>query len=146
MAGVQIDHVNIHARDPGAVVAFLGAVLGAEEGLRPPFQHPGHWVYLDGRPIFHVDHLREGDRPGGHGPVDHIAIGVFDYEPLLARVEASGFGTGSPASPAASARSSSGARGAEARAAIPPLSRTVSGGMTSPCRAGDDRDSTEPRR
>lgn len=86
-----IDHVNIHARDPKAVVAFLEAITGATEGERPPFEHPGHWVYLDGRPIFHIDHVRDGEQAGGHGPFDHIAIGVFDYEPLRARVEAAGF-------------------------------------------------------
>lgn len=87
---LQIDHVNIHARDPQAVVSFLETVLGAVEGERPPFSHPGHWVYLDGRPLFHIDHLREGEAGGGRGPVDHIAVGVFDYEPLAARLEASG--------------------------------------------------------
>jgi catechol 2,3-dioxygenase-like lactoylglutathione lyase family enzyme len=82
---LEIDHVNIHARDPGAIVAFLEAALGAAEGERPPFKHPGHWVYLDGRPVFHVDHAR-GDE--GSGLVDHVAIGVFDYAALVARLDA----------------------------------------------------------
>ena len=72
---LQIDHVNIHARDPKAIVAFLEAALGAAEGERPPFKHPGHWVYLDGRPVFHIDHARGDEAPG---LIDHIAIGVFD--------------------------------------------------------------------
>ncbi len=87
---LRIDHVNIHARDPRAVVAFLETVLGATEGERPPFNHPGHWVYLDGRPLFHVDHLRDGEAAGGRGPVDHVAIGVFDHDAIKARLEASG--------------------------------------------------------
>ena len=86
---LQIDHVNIHARDPEAVVAFLETVLGASEGERPPFKHPGHWVYLDGRPVFHIDHRRADEREG-QGPVDHVAIGVFEHDALLARLEASG--------------------------------------------------------
>lgn len=82
---LNIDHVNIHARDPKAVVAFLEAALGAAEGERPPFSHPGHWVYLDGRPLFHVDHAR-GDE--ARGLIDHIAIGVFDYGAVVARLDA----------------------------------------------------------
>lgn len=84
---LQIDHVNIHARDPRAVVAFLEAALGAKEGDRPPFKHPGHWVYLDGRPLFHVDHARGDEAPG---LVDHIAIGVFDHDEIVARLDAAG--------------------------------------------------------
>jgi catechol 2,3-dioxygenase-like lactoylglutathione lyase family enzyme len=87
---LRIDHVNIHARDPAAMVRFLEAVLGAEEGFRPPFEHPGHWVYLEGAPAIHVDHARNGEAMGS-GVFDHVAFGVFDYEPLLERVKASGF-------------------------------------------------------
>lgn len=86
----HIDHVNIHARDPKAMVAFLEAVLDASEGFRPPFRHPGHWVYLDGVPAIHVDHAGE-DEPLAGGIFNHIAFGVFDFEPLLARVEAVGW-------------------------------------------------------
>ena len=82
---LQIDHVNIHARDPKSVVAFLEAVLGAAEGERPPFNHPGHWVYLEGRPLFHLDHAGGGEAPG---LIDHIAIGVFDYDVLVTRLVA----------------------------------------------------------
>lgn len=84
---LHIDHVNIHARDPQAVVDFLAEVLGAVEGERPPFKHPGHWVYLEGKPLFHIDHAR-GDE--ARGLIDHIAIGVFDHDELVARLDAAG--------------------------------------------------------
>lgn len=84
---LHIDHVNIHARDPQAVVDFLAEVLGAVEGERPPFKHPGHWVYLEGKPLFHIDHAR-GDE--ARGLIDHIAIGVFDHDELVARIDAAG--------------------------------------------------------
>lgn len=86
---LRIDHVNLHARDPQAMVAFLEAALGASEGERPPFPHPGHWVYLEGRPLFHIDHARGDERAGS---VDHIAIGVFDLDAIIARVDAAGLG------------------------------------------------------
>lgn len=85
-----IDHVNLHVRDARAVIAFLEAVLGASEGERPPFRHPGHWVYLEGRPVFHIDYASDGEG-AGKGLFDHIAFGVFEYEPLRERVEASGY-------------------------------------------------------
>jgi catechol 2,3-dioxygenase-like lactoylglutathione lyase family enzyme len=86
----SLDHVNIHARDLAGMVAFLEAVLGAAEGSRPPFKHPGHWLYLDGRPVIHVDPTeRNDDFPTGI--YNHVAFGIYDHEPLLARVEASGY-------------------------------------------------------
>lgn len=86
-----IDHVNIHARDPAAMARFLEAVLGAEEGFRPAFPHPGHWVYLDGRPCIHIDFAREGESLA-RGVFDHVAFGVYDdAAALLERVRASGY-------------------------------------------------------
>jgi catechol 2,3-dioxygenase-like lactoylglutathione lyase family enzyme len=86
---LRIDHVNIRAPDPAAMVRFLKAVLGAKEGFRPPFKHPGHWVYLEGAPAIHIDYSGSDEGLEG-GVVDHVAFGVFDYEPLLERVRASG--------------------------------------------------------
>jgi catechol 2,3-dioxygenase-like lactoylglutathione lyase family enzyme len=87
---LRIDHVNIHARDPKAMVAFLEAVLDAREGFRPAFPNPGHWVYLDDHPAIHIDYAAEG-KDLNRGIFDHIAFGVYDFEPLLARVKATGF-------------------------------------------------------
>lgn len=86
----RIDHINIHARDPAAMVRFLEQVLGAKEGFRPPFRHPGHWVYLDGAPAIHVDYAGE-DENLNRGVFDHVAFGVFeDADALLERVKATG--------------------------------------------------------
>jgi catechol 2,3-dioxygenase-like lactoylglutathione lyase family enzyme len=88
---LRIDHINIHARDMPAMVAFLEAVLGANEGFRPPFQHPGHWLYLDGQPLIHLDPARDGESLE-RGVFDHLAFGVYDdFDALLARVQATGF-------------------------------------------------------
>jgi catechol 2,3-dioxygenase-like lactoylglutathione lyase family enzyme len=86
----RLDHVNIQARDPSAMVAFLEAVLDAKEGYRPPFPHPGHWLYLDGQPAIHIDvPNRDDDFP--QGMVNHVAFGTYAFEPLLERVKATGF-------------------------------------------------------
>ena len=87
---LRIDHVNIHARDTRAVASFLESVLGASEGYRPPFKHPGHWLYLDGAPVIHIDHAEAG-KAQDRGVFDHVAFGVYDdFDTLLARVQASG--------------------------------------------------------
>lgn len=86
----RIDHVNIHARDPARMVAFLSALLGAEEGFRPPFRHPGHWLYLDGKPAIHIDIVdRQEDPP--KGLVDHLAFGIYAEDEARKRAEATGF-------------------------------------------------------
>src|SRR5687767_5529068 len=86
---LRLDHVNIHARDPAAMVRFLETVLGAKEGFRPPFPNPGHWIYLEGAPVIHVDYASE-DGPMARGVFDHVAFGIFDHEQLIERVKASG--------------------------------------------------------
>lgn len=72
------------------MVAFFEAVLGAEEGFRPPFGNRGHWVYVDGVPEIHIDVVeRAGDFP--KGMVNHIAFGVYEFEAMKARIEAGGW-------------------------------------------------------
>ena len=85
----QIDHVNIHTRDPPRMIAFLTALLGAEEGFRPPFQHPGHWLYLDGKPVIHIDIVERDDDPA-KGLVDHLAFGIYPRTRRGKRAEATG--------------------------------------------------------
>lgn len=85
----RLDHINIKARDPKVVRDFLEAVVGVREGFRPPFKHPGHWLYLDGLPVIHLDYADRTDDPADP-LVNHIAFGVYDYDPLLERVKATG--------------------------------------------------------
>jgi catechol 2,3-dioxygenase-like lactoylglutathione lyase family enzyme len=87
---LRIDHVNLHARDGVAMVAFLEQVLDVKEGFRPPFGNRGHWLYLDGHPAIHIDVVaRDADYP--KGLVDHLAFGVYDYATILGRVETCGY-------------------------------------------------------
>ena len=50
----RLDHVTIETRDAPGMIGFLEAVLGVREGYRPPFPSPGHWLYLDDRPVIHL--------------------------------------------------------------------------------------------
>lgn len=86
----RLDHVNIHTRDFGPMIAFLEKVLGAQEGFRPPFPFPGHWLYLDGHPFIHLNVVaREDDFPAGM--INHVAFGFFDRDAVLKDVEVSGY-------------------------------------------------------
>ena len=69
---MQLDHVNIHAYGQEKLRDFLIALLGVEVGPRPPFDVPGYWLYLDGRPVIHT-WLKT--TPRGPGWVDHVAFG-----------------------------------------------------------------------
>src|SRR5688572_12782739 len=85
----RLDHINIHVTDTGTMVRFLETLLDAKEGFRPPFKHAGHWLYVDGQPVIHIDTKdRTEDFPPGI--VNHVAFGVYDKADVLARAEKSG--------------------------------------------------------
>lgn len=86
----HLDHVNIHVVDGPRMVRFLERVLEAKEGFRPPFDFPGHWVYLDDKPALHLTVVqRSGGFPAGM--INHVAFGVYDFDEAKARVEAAGY-------------------------------------------------------
>jgi catechol 2,3-dioxygenase-like lactoylglutathione lyase family enzyme len=85
-----LDHVNLTVVDGPRMVRFLEQVLDAREGFRPDFGFPGHWIYLDDKPVIHLNVVeRAGDFP--EGIVNHIAFGVYESEEAKSRVEASGY-------------------------------------------------------
>ncbi len=85
---MQLDHVNIHVYDLAAARDFLVRLLGVEVGWRPPFEVPGHWLYLDGRAVIHT-WLKSQER--GLGWVDHVAFGPCG-DPGAKRAELQRFG------------------------------------------------------
>lgn len=86
----RLDHINIDVSDGARMVRFFAEVLGAEDGFRPPFDFPGHWIYVDGHPAIHLNvAARPSDFP--RGMVNHVAFGVYDFAPTRARLEAAGW-------------------------------------------------------
>ena len=96
-----LDHCAIRTGDLVATRDFFVDVLGLEDGDRPPFPFPGHWLYCAGRPVVHligldaqgstglVDYMGE-DRDAaltGTGAVDHVAFAADDLEGMRARIE-----------------------------------------------------------
>lgn len=82
MAIVGLNHFNIIA--PAALMAevrnFYVDVIGLQEGYRPDFGFPGHWLYAGESAVLH---LMDGDAIGsvsgtaggsGTGHLDHIAF------------------------------------------------------------------------
>ena len=51
---LALDHVNIRTRRLSVLRAFYTDVLGLKDGPRPPFGHPGAWLYAGDHPIVHL--------------------------------------------------------------------------------------------
>ncbi|HWA17466.1 MAG TPA: glyoxalase [Devosia sp.] len=87
---IHLDHVNIHAEDLEATRDFLLAVLpDLKQGFRPPFDFPGYWLYLGGRPLIHMQNRNSGPVTGGQW-IDHLAFAPFDFEAEKARLDSLG--------------------------------------------------------
>ena len=83
----QLDHINITTNKLAETRQFFLDVLELEEGARPDFPFPGHWLYADGRAIVHRVGT-DGDRV--HGPeasLDHFALEATGYDETLARLK-----------------------------------------------------------
>ena len=94
MALTGLDHCAIRTGDLAATRDFFVNALGLEDGDRPPFAFPGHWLYCGGRPIVHligldaegtrglVDYMGEDRNQAltGSGAVDHVAFTAGDLD------------------------------------------------------------------
>ena len=80
---MRLDHVNISCTDLVATKTFLEATLGLQDGWRPPFGVPGHWlVDGDGRPVVHLVPARRTIE--GVNAVDHVA---FHFDDLTVQLD-----------------------------------------------------------
>jgi catechol 2,3-dioxygenase-like lactoylglutathione lyase family enzyme len=94
-----MNHVTINCApaDLAALREFYVAALGLTEGRRPDFSFPGHWLYLDGRPVVHLAG-RATIAPGTRAPArggagfDHVAFTAEGLEAARARLDSAGIG------------------------------------------------------
>jgi lactoylglutathione lyase len=99
----NLDHVNITTGDMRRTVDFMTAVLGLEDGPRPPLRSPGHWLYQNGAAVVHVSDAGQkeqthaadpsrGDpsRRGAKGVVDHVAFRCAGYRETIAKLREHG--------------------------------------------------------
>ncbi len=87
MAVKQLDHINITTSRLAETRQFFVDVLALEEGARPDFPFPGHWLYSEGRAIVHLVGT-DGER--GHAPeasLDHFALEATGYDETVARLK-----------------------------------------------------------
>lgn len=96
-----LEHYAIRTTKLRETRDFYVDVLGLDDGERPPFPFPGHWLYLGDHAIVHLfaidpddpsglnDYLGEADpnQLFGSGAVDHLAFRAEKPEDLLARVD-----------------------------------------------------------
>lgn len=87
-----LQHVNIRCANAGASRDFYVDVIGLKEGYRPPFNFPGHWLYLGDVAVIHLVQKPPGEdaKGPGSGEIDHVAFGGTDLDDMRARLTASG--------------------------------------------------------
>ncbi len=104
MALELLAHYSIRTTRLAETRDFYVDVLGLTEGARPPFDFPGHWLYLGARDVVHLVGIDPndpsglkaylGDKPldglSGSGSIDHVAFFATDLPALMFRVEAHG--------------------------------------------------------
>ncbi len=107
MALTGLDHCAIRTGDLAATRDFYVDVLGLEDGDRPPFAFPGHWLYIGGRPVVHligldkdgsrglVDYMGEDRNQAltGTGAVDHLAFTAGDLDGMRRNLKKLGVDT-----------------------------------------------------
>lgn len=99
MALQSLDHFLVYASDLERTKQFYVDTLGMEEGVRPPFEFPGYWLYVDGRAVVHLagddgtdkfeEYLgaRKPSADGSTGALDHIAFRCGEFDEFRARLD-----------------------------------------------------------
>ena len=86
----QLHHCAIRTAKLKETRDFYVDILGMEDGDRPPFNFPGHWLYVNEQPVVHLigidlenphgltDYLGEQklEKPEGSGSIDHVAFNI----------------------------------------------------------------------
>ena len=79
---------------------FYVDVLGMEDGDRPAFDFPGHWLYIGEQPVVHLIGMdpedtedpegnQEVDSLDGTGAIDHVAFNITEPDHFRQRIEQS---------------------------------------------------------
>ncbi len=95
MPRYHLNHINIRTADLEGTRDFYAEVLGLEEGFRPPFPSPGHWMYSGDAPIVHISPSEPASdvrtNPVGMGNgLDHFAVWGTGLDDQLATLAGHG--------------------------------------------------------
>ncbi len=99
----RIDHYAIRTADLEPTRDFFVDVVGLEDGPRPDFGFPGHWLYCNGVAVVHLIYFdRDSDgserfdgimgnrsaySTDGTGSIDHVAFRASDLEGFRERLK-----------------------------------------------------------
>jgi len=94
MAIEGLNHYNIIAPSQLMVEVreFYITIVGLEEGYRPDFGVPGHWLYAGNSPVLHLmdaNAMQWTGNPSGEtgtGNLDHIAFNASDLSATEAKL------------------------------------------------------------
>jgi catechol 2,3-dioxygenase-like lactoylglutathione lyase family enzyme len=85
---MQLDHATIVTKDIEAARRFFRAVVGLNEGPRPPFRIRGYWLYANVLPIIHLVDATVPAPEGKCAPrIDHIALRIDSATEWLSMIE-----------------------------------------------------------
>jgi catechol 2,3-dioxygenase-like lactoylglutathione lyase family enzyme len=99
MSMQSLDHFLVYASNLEVTKNFYVDTLGLELGVRPPFEFPGYWLYLEGRAVVHLagddgtDNFEKYlDKPqvlpdGGTGALDHIAFRCGEFDDFRTKLD-----------------------------------------------------------
>ena len=90
MSLVRLDHINISTTRPAETRDFYIKVLDLEEGWRPDFAFPGHWLYLGEQAVVHIVGRDRPRGPSDEAALDHFAFIIDDYEAAVERLDRHG--------------------------------------------------------
>ena len=82
---LELNHINIETEDVDRSAKFYHDVIGLKSGDRPPFDRPGHWMFLDDMPIVHIiaplpdKKLLTGSKDAA---ISHFALRIKSYEAM----------------------------------------------------------------
>ena len=67
---------------------FYVAVVGLQNGPRPPFQSFGYWLYAGGRDVLHLSEAQPNDprQENARSTFDHAAFSCTDLDAAVARL------------------------------------------------------------
>jgi len=97
-----LGHFLIKTENLEETKAFYQEFLGMEDGYRPPFPFPGHWLYIGDTAIVHMANFRKGtdeqyytdqrmgETSASTGPLDHIAFTATGLDEFVERFEKAG--------------------------------------------------------
>lgn len=85
----RLEHVNIITANLPDMKAWYETILGLKEGYRPPFDVPGHWLYVGAMPIVHLVDLNR-DAAGVDPKVEHFALSASGLADFIKRLDAHG--------------------------------------------------------